>query len=56
MVQWTSGTNVSTALLKVKVFLLLGISLDVPTDGILALSWWWGLSAPETLRAMPAVA
>jgi hypothetical protein len=20
------------------------------------LSWWWGLSAPETLRAMPAVA
>jgi hypothetical protein len=20
------------------------------------LSWWWGLSAPKTLRAMPAVA
>jgi hypothetical protein len=20
------------------------------------LSWWWGLSAPESLRAMPAVA
>jgi hypothetical protein len=27
-----------------------------PTDGVSTLSWWWGLSAPETLRAMPAVA
>jgi hypothetical protein len=28
-----------------------------PTDGVSNLSWWWGLSAaPETLRAMPAVA
>jgi hypothetical protein len=27
-----------------------------PTDVVSALSWWWGLSAPETLRAMPAVA
>jgi hypothetical protein len=27
-----------------------------PTDGVSTLSQWWGLSAPETLRAMPAVA
>jgi hypothetical protein len=27
-----------------------------PIDGVSTLSWWWGLSAPETLRAMPAVA
>jgi hypothetical protein len=27
-----------------------------PTDAIPTLSWWWGLSAPETLRALPAVA
>jgi hypothetical protein len=27
-----------------------------PTDGVSTLSWWWGLSAPEILRAMPAVA
>jgi hypothetical protein len=27
-----------------------------PTDGVSALSWWRGLSYPETLRAMPAVA
>jgi hypothetical protein len=27
-----------------------------PNDGVSTLSWWWGLSAPETLRAMPAVA
>jgi hypothetical protein len=27
-----------------------------PTDGVSTLSWWWGLSAPETLKAMPAVA
>jgi hypothetical protein len=26
-----------------------------PTDGVSTLSWWWGLSAPETVRAMPAV-
>jgi hypothetical protein len=29
---------------------------NFPTDGVSTLSWWWGLSAPETLRAMPAVA
>jgi hypothetical protein len=29
---------------------------EVPADGVSTLSWWWGLSAPETLRAMPAVA
>jgi hypothetical protein len=28
----------------------------LPTDVVSTLSWWWGLSAPETLRAMPAVA
>jgi hypothetical protein len=28
----------------------------IPTNGISTLSWWWGLRAPETLRAMPAVA
>jgi hypothetical protein len=27
-----------------------------PTDGVSTLLWWWGLSTPETLRAMPAVA
>jgi hypothetical protein len=27
-----------------------------PTDGVSTLLWWWGLSVPETLRAMPAVA
>jgi hypothetical protein len=27
-----------------------------PTDAIPTLSWWWGLSAPETLGAMTAVA
>jgi hypothetical protein len=29
---------------------------DTPTNGVSTLSWWWGLSAPETLRAMLAVA
>jgi hypothetical protein len=28
----------------------------VSSDGVSTLSWWWGLSAPETLIAMPAVA
>jgi hypothetical protein len=28
----------------------------IPTDGVSTLLWWWGLSAPETLRAMPVVA
>jgi hypothetical protein len=27
-----------------------------PTNAIPTLLWWWGLSAPETLRAIPAVA
>jgi hypothetical protein len=27
----------------------------IPTDGVSTLSWWWGLSSAETLRAMPAV-
>jgi hypothetical protein len=27
-----------------------------PADGVSTLSWWWDLSASETLRAMPAVA
>jgi hypothetical protein len=27
----------------------------IPTDGVSTLSWWWGLSAHETLRAMLAV-
>jgi hypothetical protein len=27
-----------------------------PTDAIPTLSWWWGFSAPETLRAIAAVA
>jgi hypothetical protein len=29
---------------------------DVPTYGVSTLSWWWGFSVPETLRAMLAVA
>jgi hypothetical protein len=29
---------------------------SIPTNGVSTLSWWWGLSSPETLRAMPAVA
>jgi hypothetical protein len=36
--------------------LILYINLQtIPNDGVSTLSWWWGLSAPETLRAMPAV-
>jgi hypothetical protein len=31
-------------------------TFNIPTDAIPTLSWWWGLSAPETLRAIPAVA
>jgi hypothetical protein len=27
-----------------------------PTDGVSTLSCWWGLSTPETLRVMAAVA
>jgi hypothetical protein len=27
-----------------------------PIDGDSTLPWWWGLSAPENLTAMPAVA
>jgi hypothetical protein len=27
-----------------------------PDGSLPTLSWWWGLSAPETLRAIPAVA
>jgi hypothetical protein len=27
-----------------------------PTDDIPTLLWWWGLSAPETLRAILVVA
>jgi hypothetical protein len=30
--------------------------MQFPTNGVSTLSWWWGLSAPETLRAMLAVA
>jgi hypothetical protein len=35
-----------------------GLRCRIPTDGVSTLSWWWWwcLSAPETLRAMPAVA
>jgi hypothetical protein len=32
------------------------ITHNFPTDGVSTLSWWWGLSAPETLRAMLVVA
>jgi hypothetical protein len=32
------------------------MTLIFPTDAIPTLLWWWGLSAPETLRAIPAVA
>jgi hypothetical protein len=38
------------------LFLLQYIYIYIPTDGVSTLSWWWGLSAPETLRAMLAVA
>jgi hypothetical protein len=31
-------------------------SEHIPIDAIGTLSWWLGLSAPETLRAIPAVA
>jgi hypothetical protein len=40
-----------TAFLCSHDFKWLYIALAIPT-----LLWWWGLSAPETLRAMPAVA
>jgi hypothetical protein len=30
--------------------------LPIPTDGVSTLSWWWGLSALETLRAVLTVA
>jgi hypothetical protein len=33
-----------------------GLHVNVPTDAIPNLLWWWGLRAPEALRAMPAVA
>jgi hypothetical protein len=35
---------------------LCGYKTLSPTDGVSTLLRWWGLSAPETLRAMPAVA
>jgi hypothetical protein len=31
-------------------------TIVIHTDGVSTLSWWWGLGAAETLRAMPAVA
>jgi hypothetical protein len=34
----------------------LDVDGEVPTNGVSTLSWWWSLSAPETLTAMPAVA
>jgi hypothetical protein len=36
--------------------LFVSVNPELPTDGVSTLSWWWGLSAPETLRAMLAVA
>jgi hypothetical protein len=43
--------------MSVRDFLqLINEIIYVPTNDVYTLSWWWGLSAPETLRAMPAVA
>jgi hypothetical protein len=39
-----------------KVIIIILLTQIYPTNGISTLSWWWGLRAPETLRAMPAVA
>jgi hypothetical protein len=55
---------VAQVVIEINVYLLFNGELDInerdvllcPTDGVSILLWWWGLSAPETLRAMPAVA
>jgi hypothetical protein len=49
MISWHSTRCLWTTNYKER--LILG-----PTYGVSTLSWWRGLSAPETLRAMPAVA
>jgi hypothetical protein len=45
-----------TAKIPDRLNALRGYTKHYPTDGVSTLSWWWGLSASATLRAMPAVA
>jgi hypothetical protein len=52
---WSGGGRIFRLLCCVCVYFLC-VRLLLPTDGVSTLSSWWGLSAPETLRAMPAVA
>jgi hypothetical protein len=56
----TNRTTEATRILRASVYLKRIICtqciLEVPTDGVSTLPWWWSLSAPEPLRAMPAVA
>jgi hypothetical protein len=49
---WEQGCDVLNAVMDICVVVKEG----GPTDATPTLSWWWGLSAPETHRAMPAVA
>jgi hypothetical protein len=52
---WKKNTNPGSSLYK--LWKLYGkVTVITPTDGVSTLSWWLGLSAPETLSAMPAVA
>jgi hypothetical protein len=56
---WQPGLLYKLLELKFLTSLIKLLSASIsenPTNGISTLSWWWGLRAPETLRAMPAVA
>jgi hypothetical protein len=45
-----------SSLIYLTWFVILRLLMDqISTSGVSTLSWWWGLSAAETLRAVPAV-
>jgi hypothetical protein len=51
-----SAQGAYTACLSINACNFVGLICVDHTDGVSTLSWWRDLRAPETLRAMPAVA
>jgi hypothetical protein len=53
----TAANNLQNHLLLIEKWMKKWkIKVNEPHRWVPTLSWWWGLRAPETLRAMPAVA
>jgi hypothetical protein len=54
---WIRGRENNRKIVKFRTRrFIMNLILKGPTNGVSALSSWWGLSAPETPRAMLAVA